>query len=679
VKQPCDSNDTNSKSNNNSNSNRNNNTKKRKCIPTDTTDWEEPNDLDRSIRLPTSAAAAAVVVVGMKPMQMDESNTAVEVGMSSSEPMHATAHEMTAAADVVDRRTTVTATTTHPNTNTSSIGSTTNGDTDMNTNTNTNTNLFGTTTDVMTNSNSHTMNSHPPPANTNNNHNNNHTNNHTRSNDDTNTNAYTSLRWMTVTNDGTSTAMIKLIGLKSLFAKQLPKMPRSYIARLVLDRNHTSLAILMPPPPQQPPPQQPPSQEEQQPPPSTTTNDPPNNPNHTNHNGSSSNKNNNINSNNIPTTTSVIGSDDEIIGGICYRTFQSQRFAEIAFCAVNASHQVKGYGTKLMNLLKQTAAQQGIEYFITYADNYAIGYFKKQGFTKQITMPKGRYYGLIKDYDGGTPMECYIHPSIDYFHVPALITAQRNFLLHRIARTAVSITTTYPPLSTDFFHGTTSTGTGTSTTSSALLQQQQQLQLQQQQQQLTNDIIGNSNGGGGGPMVSISRSNSIAAKAMTIPGIIEAGWTLSDLIQSTNRSDDMKQKSHVLKQELLAIIRKIEEQQFAWPFREPVDPNDAPDYFDVVHNPIDLKTITQRIKQDNHYKNKHMLYVDLLLMVNNCKLYNEDGSIYIQCAVGLEKYLATLFHDTLMVAMTTTTSSMSASSVPPMTTTTTSTLGVTTN
>ncbi len=58
------------------------------------------------------------------------------------------------------------------------------------------------------------------------------------------------------------------------------------------------------------------------------------------------------------------------------------RFAEIAFCAVSASQQVKGYGTKLMNLFKRHAVTEGVEYFITYADNYAIGYFKKQGFTK---------------------------------------------------------------------------------------------------------------------------------------------------------------------------------------------------------------------------------------------------------------------------------------------------------
>ena len=102
-------------------------------------------------------------------------------------------------------------------------------------------------------------------------------------------------------------------------------MPKEYIARLVFDRRHTSLALLDP---------------------------------------------------------RRKFTDDEIIGGICYRAYPEMRFAEIAFCAVSASQQVKGYGTKLMNLLKMHAVKEGIEYMITYADNYAIGYFKKQGFTK---------------------------------------------------------------------------------------------------------------------------------------------------------------------------------------------------------------------------------------------------------------------------------------------------------
>ena len=80
---------------------------------------------------------------------------------------------------------------------------------------------------------------------------------------------------------------------------------------------------------------------------------------------------------------------NKIIGGICYRPYHTN-FAEIAFCAVNSTEQVKGYGTILMNQLKSVVIPQKIEYFLTYADNYAIGYFQKQGFSKTVTMPKER-------------------------------------------------------------------------------------------------------------------------------------------------------------------------------------------------------------------------------------------------------------------------------------------------
>jgi hypothetical protein len=40
------------------------------------------------------------------------------------------------------------------------------------------------------------------------------------------TNAYDKLKWIVVKNDGKPESMIKLVGLKSLFSRQLPKMPR---------------------------------------------------------------------------------------------------------------------------------------------------------------------------------------------------------------------------------------------------------------------------------------------------------------------------------------------------------------------------------------------------------------------------------------------------------------------
>ena len=101
--------------------------------------------------------------------------------------------------------------------------------------------------------------------------------------------SYANIRKCIVQNDGTDDNMVKLIGLKNLFSKQLPKMPKDYIVRLVFDRRHKSLAIL--------------------------SDDP-----------------------------KVKGTDDEIIGGICYRAYHDMRFAEIAFCAVSQAQQVKVSG-----------------------------------------------------------------------------------------------------------------------------------------------------------------------------------------------------------------------------------------------------------------------------------------------------------------------------------------------
>jgi histone acetyltransferase len=97
------------------------------------------------------------------------------------------------------------------------------------------------------------------------------------------------IEYQMVINDGSHESGMKLIALKNIFSRQLPKMPKEYIVRLVFDNRHKSLAILR---------------------------------------------------------------DDKIIGGICYRPYYEQRFGEIAFCAINSTEQVKGYGTMLMNQLK---------------------------------------------------------------------------------------------------------------------------------------------------------------------------------------------------------------------------------------------------------------------------------------------------------------------------------------
>ena len=80
-----------------------------------------------------------------------------------------------------------------------------------------------------------------------------------------------------------------------------------------------------------------------------------------------------------------------------------------------------------MNSLKDHVrkAHSTINYFLTYADNYAVGYFKKQGFTKDITFARERWVGYIKDYEGGTIMQCAMLPKVRYLEVHQMLADQK--------------------------------------------------------------------------------------------------------------------------------------------------------------------------------------------------------------------------------------------------------------
>ena len=154
------------------------------------------------------------------------------------------------------------------------------------------------------------------------------------------------LSFILVTNNNTVQCTKWLTAATEIFAAQLPKMPHEYISRLVLDRKHKTMLLLK----------------------NRTT----------------------------------------PIGGICYRPNYKQKFAEIAFCAIDSSQQVKGFGTLLMNKVKEQVKEENMTRILTYADNFALGYFEKQRFTQQVTLAQNRWKGYIQDYDGGTLMECAV-------------------------------------------------------------------------------------------------------------------------------------------------------------------------------------------------------------------------------------------------------------------------------
>ncbi|GFQ66100.1 protein polybromo-1 [Trichonephila clavata] len=73
-------------------------------------------------------------------------------------------------------------------------------------------------------------------------------------------------------------------------------------------------------------------------------------------------------------------------------------------------------------------------------------------------------------------------------------------------------------------------------------------------------------------------------------------------------------------------------------FMEKPSKKDYPDYYEIISNPIDMKTIDSNIKADK-YMNEESLLADFRLMFANCKHYNEEGSQIYQDAETLETVL----------------------------------------
>uniref|UniRef100_A0A674CY15 Histone acetyltransferase n=1 Tax=Salmo trutta TaxID=8032 RepID=A0A674CY15_SALTR len=306
-----------------------------------------------------------------------------------------------------------------------------------------------------------------------------------------------------------------LVGLQNVFSHQLPRMPKEYITRLVFDPKHKTLSLIK---------------------------------------------------------------DGRVIGGICFRMFPSQSFTEIVFCAVTSNEQVKGYGTHLMNHLKEYHIKHDILNFLTYADEYAIGYFKKQGFSKDIKVPKAKYLGYIKDYEGATLMGCELNPSIPYTEFSVIIKKQKEIIKKLIERKQAQIRKVYPGLSC-FKEGV------------------RQIPIE------------------------------------SIPGIRETGW------KPVGKGKELKDPDQ-LYSTLKTILQHVKSHQNAWPFMEPVKKTEAPGYYQVIRFPMDLKTMSERLKS-RYYTTRKLFMADMQRIFTNCREYNPPESEYYKCANLLEKFFYT--------------------------------------
>jgi len=321
--------------------------------------------------------------------------------------------------------------------------------------------------------------------------------------------------------------MLWLIALQNVFSHQLPRMPKEYITRLVFDPKHKTLALVK---------------------------------------------------------------DGRPIGGICFRMFPSQGFSEIVFCAVTSNEQVKGYGTHLMNHIKDYHIRNGVYHFLTFADEFAVGYFKKQGFSKDLKLSKSIYSGYIKEYEGATLMGCELNPKIVYVEFTNVVRRQKEILKKLVEKKQEQIRKVHSGL-TCFREGV--------------------------------------------------REISVDA----IPGILETGWEppAGDKNRATRNSDERIDPDQ-LYNSLKTILTACRNHQSSWPFHNPVDRKAVPDYYDHIKFPMDLKTMTERLKA-NYYVNKRLFIADMKRMLANCKAYNAPETEYYNCANNLDKFFQTKLKD----------------------------------
>ncbi|XP_036797158.1 nucleosome-remodeling factor subunit BPTF isoform X8 [Oncorhynchus mykiss] len=88
---------------------------------------------------------------------------------------------------------------------------------------------------------------------------------------------------------------------------------------------------------------------------------------------------------------------------------------------------------------------------------------------------------------------------------------------------------------------------------------------------------------------------------------------------------------------LRRILRSLQAHKMAWPFLEPVDPNDAPDYYGVIKEPMDLSTMEDRL-QKRYYNKLTEFVADMTKVFDNCRYYNPNDSPFFQCAEVLESF-----------------------------------------
>ncbi|KAG7297674.1 hypothetical protein JYU34_018390 [Plutella xylostella] len=88
---------------------------------------------------------------------------------------------------------------------------------------------------------------------------------------------------------------------------------------------------------------------------------------------------------------------------------------------------------------------------------------------------------------------------------------------------------------------------------------------------------------------------------------------------------------------LQQLLKELLKHKDSWPFAEPVDVEEVPDYLSIISTPMDLSTMQSKLASGG-YESDAQFVADAALVFRNCYTYNRDTHPVARSAVRLEKY-----------------------------------------
>mmetsp|Transcript_26631 Transcript_26631/g.54259 ORF Transcript_26631/g.54259 Transcript_26631/m.54259 type:complete len:304 (-) Transcript_26631:1587-2498(-) len=270
------------------------------------------------------------------------------------------------------------------------------------------------------------------------------------------------------------------------------------------------------------------------------------------------------------------GCKSRLVGGCCFRSLKDKQIFELVFFAIATEEQGKGLGKHLLVFLKEHFKNIKGKYIITCADNNAVRFFLKQGFSNIISAPNFLWAAYVRDYEETTLMECVLNPSISYRHIPVSIIFRNLSFLNNFGKSFTNLGYTEKKL--------------------ALFRKS------------SHHLFKRGETKGCFPLtLRISESQSVKTFRQNLIDFLSE-------IKSNNFSKPF----------LEPVDTKM---------------TGARDYFTSISNAVDLRSLEEKIRNNHYCFSPEIFYLNIKTVVKNCRSYNGTYHLISENSFQMEKNL----------------------------------------